>query len=178
MENQTVMSSRCNYVVGCLPDFVAREVSDLIYTRPSTDPYDALKAAIISRTAYSGEQNLRKLLSGVDVGDKTPSQHLRHMMHLQGKHPVNDAVLKEIWQQSLHIEVCKVISVIEQGSSLAKLAEVADRVHETCGQFVVSNVQQQSTSHSNMKVEFSAMKAQFSELSLQPNEVMRPVGRP
>ncbi|GAA57571.1 hypothetical protein CLF_112908 [Clonorchis sinensis] len=68
---------------------------------------------------------LALLLSGVDVGDKTPSQHLRHMMHLQGKHPVNDAVLKELWQQSLSTEVRKVLSVIEQDSSLAKLAEAA-----------------------------------------------------
>ncbi|KER29538.1 hypothetical protein T265_03840 [Opisthorchis viverrini] len=126
----------------------------------------------------SDEQNLRKLLSGVDVGDKTPSQHLRYMIHLQGKHPVNDTVLKELWQRSLPTEVRKVISVIEQDASLAKLAEVADRVHETCRQFVVSNVQQQSTSQSNQEVEFNAMKAQFSELSLQLNEVTKLIGRP
>ncbi|KER32912.1 hypothetical protein T265_01189 [Opisthorchis viverrini] len=59
----TSQSSRYNCVVGCLPHFVAREVSDLTYTRPSTDPYDALKTVIVSRTASSDEQNLRKLLS-------------------------------------------------------------------------------------------------------------------
>ncbi|KER31055.1 hypothetical protein T265_02619 [Opisthorchis viverrini] len=76
----TSQNSRYNHVVGCLPDFIAREVSDLIYSRPPTDPYDVLKSAIISRTGASDEQNLRKLLSGVDFGDKSPSQHLHHMM--------------------------------------------------------------------------------------------------
>ncbi|GAA51504.1 hypothetical protein CLF_106265 [Clonorchis sinensis] len=100
------------------------------------------------------------------------------MMHLQGKHPVNDAVLKELWQQSLPSEVRKVLSVVEQDSSLAKLAKVADRVHEACKQFVVSNVHQQSTSPSNLELKFNAMKAQFSELSLQLNEVTKLIDRP
>ncbi|KAG5453237.1 hypothetical protein CSKR_202452 [Clonorchis sinensis] len=65
-----------------------------------------------------------------------------------------------------------------EDSSLAKLAKVADRVHETCRQFVVSNVQQQSTSQSNLELEFNAMKTQFSDLSLQLNEVTKLIGRP
>ncbi|KER30468.1 hypothetical protein T265_03079 [Opisthorchis viverrini] len=128
--------------------------------------------------ARNDEQHLRKLLSGVGVGDKNTVKHLRHMMHLQGKHPVNDAVAKELWEQSLPIEVRKFISVIEQDSSLAKLAEVAGRVLQTCRQFVVSKFQQQCTSQSNLEVEFNAMKAQFSELSLQLNEVTKFIGRP
>ncbi|KER18995.1 hypothetical protein T265_12063 [Opisthorchis viverrini] len=114
----TSQNSRYNHVVGCLPDFIAREVSDLIYSRPPRDPYDVLKLAILSRTAASDEQNLRKLLSGVDVGDKSPSQHRRHMMQLQGKYPVDDAVLKELWRQSLPVEVRNVIFVIEKVTSL------------------------------------------------------------
>ncbi|GAA50340.1 hypothetical protein CLF_104393, partial [Clonorchis sinensis] len=176
---QTQTPEMDNVIYVQLPkfDFVAREVADLTYTRPSTDPYDALETAVISRTAYSDEQNLRELLSGVDVGDKTPSQNLRHMMHLQGKHPVNDAALKELWQQSLPVEFRKVLSVIEQDSSLAKLAEMTDHVHETCKQFVVSNFQQPSTSQSNLELEFNSMKAQFDELPLQLNEVTKLISR-
>ncbi|KAF6779671.1 hypothetical protein AHF37_00662 [Paragonimus kellicotti] len=54
-------SSMYNFIVANLPEQVATEVADLIYTRPSVSPYDTLKAAIIGRTAATDEQNLRKL---------------------------------------------------------------------------------------------------------------------
>jgi len=129
----TSQSSRYSHIVAHLPDEVASEIADLIYNRPVTNPYDALKEALITRTAVSDEQNLRTLLSGVQLGDRTPSQLLRHMTQLMGSQKGNNAILKELWLQNLPVELRTVLAIVHKDSSLDNLAELADQVHSSYG---------------------------------------------
>ena len=46
---------------------------------PEHLPYDRLKAVFLKRTTTSDEVRLQQLLAGVELGDRTPSQLLRHM---------------------------------------------------------------------------------------------------
>ncbi|KER19191.1 hypothetical protein T265_15624, partial [Opisthorchis viverrini] len=56
--------------------------------------------AIIKRTATSDEANLQRLPAGVELGDLTPSQLLRHMQSLACGKSFDDTILKPLWLQS------------------------------------------------------------------------------
>ena len=132
--------SRYFDVVGNLPSRVASEVPDLIFNKPPENAYDILKQEVINRMAASDEQNLRTLLSGEELGDRTPSQHLRRLRQLQGERYTNDQILRELWLQSLPQDIVRVVAVVEQDTSLEKLAVIADQVYDRTRQFAVSNV--------------------------------------
>ncbi|CAI2737500.1 unnamed protein product, partial [Dicrocoelium dendriticum] len=78
----TSQSTMFSYVTAHLPSNIASEVIDILDPMPLESPYDKLKAAILKRTTASDETRLQQLLSGVELGDRTPSQLLRHMRSL------------------------------------------------------------------------------------------------
>ncbi|CAH8668264.1 unnamed protein product [Schistosoma bovis] len=87
-------ASKYAYVVGALPVEIAAEVGDLIDHVPESEPYDKIKAAVIQRTTVSDEKRLQQLLTSCDLGDKRPSQLLRHMKQLAGPYKLDEALLK------------------------------------------------------------------------------------
>ena len=70
-----------------LPHSVAKLVEDLLVETPSEEPYIKLKEAIIKRTGGSESRDFRELFTTVELGDRSPSQLLRHMRSLlNGRH--------------------------------------------------------------------------------------------
>ena len=66
------------YVVSQLNQQQAAEVEDIITSPPDQNPYDRLKAGLVRRLSTSREQRVRQLLSHEEMGDRKPSQFLRH----------------------------------------------------------------------------------------------------
>ena len=101
--NRRITTSLAKYELlsMLLPDRVASEVLDILENPPADDPYMTLKDAILNRTTASEEACLQRLLSGVELGDRTPSQLLRHMRSLAGTFTVDDAVLRSLWMKCL-----------------------------------------------------------------------------
>ncbi|KAG8180623.1 hypothetical protein JTE90_018241 [Oedothorax gibbosus] len=62
-----------------LPPEIASIVRDILMKPDITDPYKALKEAIISRSGESTQQEIRQLLSLEVLGTKKPSELLRDM---------------------------------------------------------------------------------------------------
>lgn len=117
-------------VTAILPNDIAAEVIDIIDPMPTDRPYDKLKAAILKRTTVSDEARLQRLLSGLELGDRTPSQLLRHMRSLAGDFKINDTILRQLWCKCLPPNTNAILSTQDEGVSLDKLAETADKVHE------------------------------------------------
>lgn len=151
-------------IVAHLPTEVAAEIRDIICNKPESEPYNTLKQTLISRTANSDEHNLRVLLSGVDIGDRTPSQLLRHMTALQGERYQNDSILKELWLKNLPSNIRNVLSVIDKETPLPKMAEIADQVHSN-GQQRSPTVQNVAAG-SDVNTRLDALDKKFSELCL------------
>ncbi|KER32285.1 hypothetical protein T265_12839, partial [Opisthorchis viverrini] len=86
----TSQVTRFSYVVQHPLCDVAREFEDLLEDIPKENPYDALRAAVISRTGKSENKVLRDLFTTVELGDRSPSQMLRHM-HSPMRPAVNPA---------------------------------------------------------------------------------------
>ena len=126
----SAQQQRFSYLAASLPRHLASDVRDILIHPPETNPYDALKKALLVRTTCSEEKRLRQLLSGISLGDRKPTQLLRHMKQLAGNVPMDDAFLRQIWVQALPESTQSILSVLTDKLSLDDLAASADRVLE------------------------------------------------
>lgn len=118
------------HVVAQMDSRVAAEVEDILTGPASGQTYDNLKKALIERLSLSEERRINQLLAEEDIGDRTPSQFLRHLRALAGSSTaVNDAVLKRIWTRRLPNHVTAILAS-QPDMDLDKLAPLADRVLE------------------------------------------------
>lgn len=72
------------YVLSRLEPKQAREIKDVITQPPATQKYEAIKKALIQRLTDSKHQRIRQLLEHEELGDRKPSQFLRHLATLAG----------------------------------------------------------------------------------------------
>ncbi|GFT47240.1 transposon Tf2-9 polyprotein [Nephila pilipes] len=62
--------TKFNYIVSHLPPEAAVIVRDIIITPDETDPYSAIKIQLIQRNDESSQQEIRKLLTGEELGNR------------------------------------------------------------------------------------------------------------
>ncbi|CAH8432758.1 unnamed protein product [Schistosoma margrebowiei] len=113
-----------------LPPSVAKEVRDLILDPPSPQPYTVLRREIMNRLSLSDSQRIQRLFQGETLGDRSPSQFLRHLQVLVGDNTVGEAVLKQGWIQALPCYVQHCLDAQDPETSLSHLARIADRIME------------------------------------------------
>jgi hypothetical protein len=70
------------HVISQLDHRYAAEVEDIITSPPERDPYTTLKTEIVRRLSPLREQCIRHLFTLVEMGDRKPSQFLRHLRGL------------------------------------------------------------------------------------------------
>ncbi|GFY06219.1 transposon Tf2-9 polyprotein [Trichonephila clavipes] len=121
--------TKFNYIVSNLPPEAAAIVRDLIITPDETDPYGAIKAQLIQRTGESSQQEIRKLLTGEELGDRKPSELLRTMNRRAASHNVPEELMLELFLQQLPTAVQTILASITPITG-EKAAEVADRILE------------------------------------------------
>lgn len=129
----TADSTKFNYVVAQLDQKLAGEVEDII-TRPPVNgqQYAKLKEELIRRLSMSEEQRVRQLISEEELGDRRPSQFLRHLRSLAGSALSDENILRELWLRRLPQQV-QAILVSQAELSLDKLSELGDKVMEIAG---------------------------------------------
>ncbi|XP_045453464.1 uncharacterized protein LOC123662704 [Melitaea cinxia] len=130
----------------------AKSVKDIIMNPPVTNRYDKIKNEILRRLSASRELKVKQLLNQEKLGDRKPSQFLRHLQDLAGTSATDD-LIKQIWTNQLPINLQTVL-VSQPSHSLEQLADLADRIHELTTPFNVA-----STSSS------SAQPCQHSEIA-------------
>ncbi|XP_048000612.1 uncharacterized protein LOC125237533 isoform X1 [Leguminivora glycinivorella] len=105
----------------------AAEVKDVIVNPPAEGKYEKLKAELISRLSASREKELKRLLVHEELGDRKPSQFLRHLQHLAGPQ-VHEELLRSIWINRLPMNIQAAIASQPTPQTLDTLANTADRV--------------------------------------------------
>jgi len=100
-------------------------VEDIIISPPELEPYDRLKAELVSRLSTSREQRVRQLLSHEEMGDRKPSQFLRHLKSLAPYVP--DDFLRTIWASRLPPHIQAILAGQTEGS-LDSTSRFADRI--------------------------------------------------
>ena len=130
----TAQKTRFDYVISSLSPAFAMEVRDLLLQPPAENPYDALKAALIKRTAASEQRKLQQLISGEELGDRKPTQLLRRMQQLLGDKlgtfAESNSFLRELFLQRLPPNVRMVLASADTSTDISKLADMADKVME------------------------------------------------
>lgn len=118
--------TKYGYVAGNLEPRFAKEVRDILTAPPPTGKYDKLKVELIRRLSASQENRIRQLLEREELGDRKPSQFLRHLRHLAGT-AVPDTLLRSLWLGRLPNNVQAILAT-QQKAGLNEIAELADAV--------------------------------------------------
>lgn len=128
--NITSESTKYSYVVSKLDEHFAHEVQDILTNTPVHNPYTTLKNELIKRLSLSQGQRIKQILMEEELGDRKPSQFLRHLRSLAGTGPVKDDLLRTIWAQRLPTYVQAILQTQPETISLDNLASIADKVIE------------------------------------------------
>ena len=125
----TAQTTKFSYVMASLTQEYAHEVRDVLLHPPTDDPFTHLKQQLIARLCASEQKRIRQLLSEEQLGDRTPSQFLRHLQQLQGSTAVESALLQELFMQRLPSQV-RMVLVSTPDLPLERQALLADNLME------------------------------------------------
>jgi hypothetical protein len=115
-------------VISQLDHRYAAEVEDVITSPPQQDPYTKLRTELLKRLSLSREQRAQQLLKFEEMGDRKPSQFLRHLRGLAPDVP--DYLLRTIWTNRLPTKVRTTLACHPE-IQLDAAALCADRITET-----------------------------------------------
>ncbi|XP_071449484.1 uncharacterized protein [Hetaerina americana] len=124
----TSEATKYSHVVAQLDNRHALEVEDIIVNPPRADPYQKIKEELIQRLSVSQAQKIRQLLEHEELGDRKPSQFLRHLRTLAGV-AVPDDFLKTLWMNRLPSHTQSILAS-QDSLELESLSKLADKVHE------------------------------------------------
>jgi hypothetical protein len=125
------------HVISQLDQRYATEVEDIITSPPDQYPYTTLRTDLVRRLSPSREQRIRQLLTFEELGDRKPSQFLRHLRSLAPHVP--DDFLRSIWSSRLPPNV-QTIPALQHEGSLDAAARCADRISEVAPQPALASV--------------------------------------
>ncbi|XP_067204436.1 uncharacterized protein [Linepithema humile] len=124
-------STKYAYAISQIETKYIKEIKDVITNPPTCGKYEAVKRALIQRLSDSQEHRIRQLLEREELGDRKPSQFLRHLRTLAGN-AVPDQLLRTLWLGRLPAQM-QIILATRTDDLLEDVAEQADRVYEvTC----------------------------------------------
>lgn len=128
LANVTTDATKYHYAISQLDPVYAAEVEDIISSPAGPNKYERLKAELIKRLSASREKKVKQLLIHEELGDRKPSQFLRHLQHLAGP-DVPEEFLKTIWTSRLPRSTQSIIAS-QARASLEEVAELADKIHD------------------------------------------------
>ncbi|GFQ65737.1 uncharacterized protein TNCT_291661 [Trichonephila clavata] len=99
-------------------------VSNIILNPPVADKYLTLKNRLISEFQDTETQQIKKLLSDLQLGDKKPSFLLRQIRELS-LNKISENFFKNLWMQRLPVNVQAILSA--STDNLSQLAHIADK---------------------------------------------------
>jgi hypothetical protein len=74
--------TKFHYVISQLDQRYAAEVEDIITSPPQQDPYSKLRTKLLKRLFLSRKKRAHRILTLEEMGDRKPSQFLRHLRSL------------------------------------------------------------------------------------------------
>lgn len=124
----TVDATKFGYALTAIGPKYTTEVRDIIMNPPAERAYETLKAELVKRLSASQEHKTRRLLEHEEIGDRKPSQFLRHLRGLAGN-VVGDPVLRTIWLSRLPSYIQPHL-VTRTADAIEQLADIADAIVE------------------------------------------------
>ncbi|XP_071577524.1 uncharacterized protein [Temnothorax nylanderi] len=164
------------YVLSRIEPKQAREVKDVI-TRPpppSHNKYEAIKKALIQRLTDSQEQRIRQLLEHEELGDRKPSQFLRHLATLAGS-TVSRELLRTLWLGRLPPQTQAILATRSE-DKLELIADQADKIHEVNNKaLVLATFTQKPKEDDPEETRVDALSKQVAALTLQVSKMVKSI---
>ncbi|XP_047987723.1 uncharacterized protein LOC125227448 [Leguminivora glycinivorella] len=129
LQKITSDSTKFNYVISHLDNQHSRAVKDIIVKPPPERKYEKLKTELIRRLSDSKEKRIKQLMMHEELGERKPSEFLRHLQGLAGV-SVDDDFMKNLWIGRLPHGIQTVLAGQPNTSTLEDLADLADRVND------------------------------------------------
>lgn len=150
------------HTVSLIDTRYAVEVEALISAPPVTTPYQELKEELIRCFSKSKEAKLQQLLDGEQIGDRTPSQFLRH---LKGLVPdISEDVLKSRWLINLP-EQTRALLAVQATATIEELAKTADKLHEILRESRKSTAAVETPTLSSLHAQIADLTKQVASLT-------------
>ncbi|GBN50100.1 hypothetical protein AVEN_154697-1 [Araneus ventricosus] len=120
----TSEDTKFNYLVAQLEPRFLENIWDIIKD-PSVNKYSTAKERLLITFKESGNKKIKRLITGLELGDMIPSKLLRKMPSL-GEPDISENVLRTLWLEKMPDTVKSIVIVREE--SLEKLAAMADKI--------------------------------------------------
>lgn len=117
-------ATQFNYVTGHLDQQYSKEVKDVIIDPPVENKYERPKFELMKRLTASKKKKVQKLLMHEELGDRKPSQFLKHLQSLAGSEVPGDFI-RTIWSSRLSSNIQALIAS-QVSTTLEALADLAD----------------------------------------------------
>ncbi|RLU15256.1 hypothetical protein DMN91_012250 [Ooceraea biroi] len=124
----TADATKFGYALTTLGPRYTLEVRDIIMNPPAEGAYETLKSELTKRLSLSQEHKTRRLLEHEEIGDRKPSQFLRHLRSLGGN-AVGDQVVRTVWLSRLPAHIQPHL-VTRTADTLEQLADIAGAIVE------------------------------------------------
>lgn len=124
--------TKFGFVINALEPNNALELRDVLVCPPSDENYEKLKTEIVKRFSKSQEAKIRQILEREQLGDRKPSQFLRHLRGLAGT-SVPDSWIRTLWLDRLSTSIKAILST-QDDLDLIKLGELADKIADVTDQ--------------------------------------------
>lgn len=170
--------TKYNYVVSSLDPKYWTEVRDILSNPPPTGRYDKLKSELIRRMSATQHQKTRRLLEHEEIGDRKPSQFLRHLRALAGT-VIPDEVLRPLWCDRLPT-FTKAILASQKQKTLDELADLADAIADANPQSRIEQTTSTTLPLQAMYQQMTAMNTALCEVTATLKQIaeMRARGEP
>lgn len=132
----TADNSKFTNAVAYFDPSLLCEVHEAVVNPPAEGKFENLKKAILARFADSENQRVNKLLSGIQLGDKRPSQLLNELKKLGGS--ISEEILRNLFINRLPIQARAIVSAAK--GTLVEVAAVADVVVESLSTHAIYQV--------------------------------------
>lgn len=169
-------STKFYYVIGQLEPQYASEVKDIIVSPPAHNKYEKLKAELIKRLTSSKERKIKQLLMHEELGDRKPSQFLRHLQSLAGK-SVSTDLMRTIWASRLPSNLQTIVA-LQKDNPLETVADLVDHVQDiaplTVAQVASTPTDLSGTSLNSITKRLEELTRQVESLTLLQQRKSRP----
>jgi len=175
--------ARYAHVLSKIEPKQAREIKDIITRPPVADKYKTLKRVLIQRLTDSQEQRIRQLLEREELGDRKPSQFLRHLSTLAGS-AVPTELIRTLWLGRLPAQIQAILATRTE-DRLEDVADQADRIHEIGTKAVVASTSpsatqtqnQPSTSQTTTETHIAMLAKQVAALTMQVSKLTNEINQ-
>ncbi|GFV75979.1 hypothetical protein TNCV_1455761 [Trichonephila clavipes] len=152
-----------SHLVAQLEPRVLEDIWDIVKDS-NPNKYTATKERLLKIFVESENKKMKRLLTGIELGDMLPSQLLRKMRALAGT-DVSEKALRTLWLDKMPDSVKCIVIVSEE--HLDKIAAMADKIVEMAPRTVDIVAVQDSAGVDQLMAKIATLEGQIASLKLQ-----------